>query len=263
MAPEALDLILLCTATPDRIIPSTACVVQAALGASRAAAMDISAACSGFLYGLHLAAGMVSAGLHRNVLVIGAETLSRFLDAEDRQSSALFGDGAGAAVVCPGGALQLLHSAIGSDGRHADLIHVPAGGSRRPATAETVRERQHTIHLRGPEVFKMAVRRMAGEAQAALEATGLELDDIDWLVPHQANARILTAVAQDLGFPLDRLICDLGEVGNTSAASIPITLARMARRGQLLSGQTILLLSFGAGVTWGGQVLRLNGPLGG
>lgn len=272
VAAKELDTILVATATPDSPVPAVSCLVQSGLGASGAAAMDVGAGCSGFLFALHTASCYVRAGAAERVLVVGAETLTRVTDYADRRSCILFGDGAGAAVVTSaegfaagsgaapsvGDGMELLYSSLGTDGEMARLIEIPAGGSRQPASAETVRERGHYLRLDGQAVFRQAVRRMAEAAMEALEATGLSPDEIDWILPHQANARIITAVAEQVGVPAERAMLDMAETGNTSAASIPITLGRARESGQLAPGQVIVMLAFGAGLTWACQVWRVR-----
>lgn len=270
LTPADLDTIIVATATPDSPVPAVACVVQCGLKATNAAAMDVGAGCSGFLYALHTAACFVRAGAAHRVLVVGAETLTRVTDYGDRRSCILFGDGAGAAVVTSPEAgaastlprssdgLELLYSSLGTDGELANLIEIPAGGSRHPASEATVRDRGHYIRLDGQAVFRQAVRRMAEAASEALEATGFKPQDVDWILPHQANARIITAVAEQVGVPLERAMLDMAETGNTSAASIPITLGRARESGQLAAGQLILMLAFGAGLTWACQIWRVR-----
>ena len=276
-----LDMLVVATATPDSPVPSTACLLQSRLGAWRAAAIDVNAGCSGFLYALHTAACFVRAGAARRVLVLGAETLTRVTDYSDRRSCILFGDGAGAAIVTTpglaaeksthtGGArngtgagrsgqwLDLVYSSLGSDGAECGLIDIPGGGSRRPASAETVQGKEHFLRLDGTAVFRQAVRRMSEAAREALEATGLTAADIAWILPHQANARIVTAVSDALGIDPARAMLDMAETGTTSAASIPITLGRARDSGQLRSGQRILMLAFGAGLTWACEVWQVR-----
>lgn len=268
--PAQLDTVLVATATPDSPVPAVSCVVQAGLGAIHATAMDLGAGCSGFLFALHTAACFVRAGAAHRVLVIGAETLTRVTDYGDRRSCILFGDGAGAAVVTSPEAgaectiprssdgLELIYSALGTDGQMADLITIPAGGSRNPASEATIRDREHYLRLDGQAVFRQAVRRMADAARQALDTTGLTPEDIDWILPHQANARIVVAVAEQTGIPPERAMLDMAETGNTSAASIPITLGRARESGQLAAGQLILMLAFGAGLTWACQIWRVR-----
>lgn len=254
---DAIDLILVATATPDSPVPATACLIQKMLGAVSAAAMDVNAGCSGFLYGLHTADAFVRAGAARHVLVIGAEVLTRVTDYSDRRTCILFGDGAGACVVSRRGAFELLYTSIGADGTQMDLISIPAGGSRSPASNETIHDRQHFLKLDGGRVFRQAVRRMVEAGQAALQATGLTSNDIAWAIPHQANARIISAVGEQLGIAVPKVVMDVAEVGNTSAASVPIAMTRARNTGNFQAGQLVLLLAFGAGLTWACQIVRV------
>ena len=255
---DAIDLILIATATPDSPVPATASIVQDALGATNAGAMDLNAGCSGFLYGLHTADAMVRAGAAERVLLIGAETLTRITDYADRTTCILFGDGAGACVVAREGRMQVVHSGIGSDGSQADLISVESGGSRSPASADTVAAGQHYLRLDGGRVFRQAVRRMVQAGEEALAATGLTADDIAWVIPHQANARILSAVGEQIGIAVPKVVIDVAETGNTSAASVPIALDRARAAGSFEDGQHIMLIAFGAGLTWACQILKLT-----
>jgi 3-oxoacyl-[acyl-carrier-protein] synthase-3 len=252
-----LDLIIVATATPDSPVPSCAVLVQSKLQAWNAAAMDVSAACAGFVYASHVAAGLIRAKFNRRVLVVGAETLTRITDYTDRSTCILFGDAAGAAIFedgSSGGSLELLYSDIASDGRYADLIHVPAGGSRLPSSEETVKARQGFLRLRGQEVYKLAVTNMVSAARKALDHLNMTIDDIRWVIPHQANARILKTVADQLGVHPDRAVDDIATVGNTSAASLPVAMSRLRAKGGPNVGDRIMLLTFGAGATWGAQV---------
>ena len=271
MDPADLDMVMVATATPDSPVPAVSCLVQAGLGAVNAAAMDLGAGCSGFLFTLHTAASFARAGAARRILVVGAETLTRVTDYSDRRSCVLFGDGAGAAVVAAdsqsahgatGLGLELLYSRLGTDGEMADLIEIPAGGSRIPASEASLRDHGHFLRLDGQRVFKQAVRRMAEAAKEAIEALGLRPADIDWLLPHQANARIVLAVAEQTGIAPARAMLDMAETGNTSAASIPITLGRARDSDQLAPGQIVMMLAFGAGLTWACQVWRLQSQAG-
>lgn len=257
MGAEDIDLILCATSTPDQLLPSTACRVQAVLGATQAAAMDINAVCSGFVYGMHAATAFLRSNMHRNILLIGADTLSKFLDYDDRSSCILFGDGSGAAVLSTRGRLDLLYSSIGSDGQHGDLITIPAGGSREPTCDETIRTKRHFVRMKGSAIYRLAVRHMVQAAKEAMTATGLRVIDIDLVVPHQANVRIIEAVREAFGIDRSRIVVDLEDTGNTSAASIPVALARHEQQKPLRAGQHVMLLSFGSGVTWGCQVLRV------
>jgi 3-oxoacyl-[acyl-carrier-protein] synthase-3 len=255
---DDIDFVLLATATPDAPVPAASCHVLELLGAHRAAAMDINAGCSGFLYGLHTADAMVRSGAHRNVLVIGAEILTRITDYTDRRTCVLFGDGAGACVMSARGGLELLYSGVWADSEQRDLIRVPGGGSRRPPSSETIAGREHYLRLDGQRVFRQAVRRMVEAAAAALETTGLSAEDVSWVIPHQANERIITAVAEQLNIPAPQVVLDVAETGNTSAASVPIALTRARDAGSFRPGQNILLLAFGAGLTWACQLLRVG-----
>jgi 3-oxoacyl-[acyl-carrier-protein] synthase-3 len=255
---EDLDLIILATATPDRFVPPAACLVQHRLGAKNAFAFDLNAACSGFLYGLAVGSQFINSRSSRYILVIGAETLSRIIDWSDRNTCILFGDGAGAAVLGPAKEKEgLLSFYMRSDGSGEDLLQVPAGGSRLPASHQTVAEGLHFIKMKGNEIFKLAVRAMVSSADQALAKAGLTRADIDWVVPHQANLRIIWAMTQRLEVDRSKVVITLDHHGNTSAASIPLALAEGIERGDLKKDQIILLTGFGAGLTWGSAVLRL------
>lgn len=255
---KSLDLVIVATATPDTPVPAAASVVQDALQADRAGAMDINAGCSGFLYGLHTANAFIRAGCADKVLLVGSETLTRVTDYKDRRTCILFGDGAGACVLSREGFFNIIYSGVGCDGSQGDLIQIPAGGSRHPASEQTIADRQHYLQLDGARVFRQAVRRMVQAAHDALEATGLTASDISWVIPHQANERILSAVAEQLEIPVPKVIIDVAETGNTSAASVPIALDRARETGHFESGQLILLVAFGAGLTWACQILKLD-----
>ena len=252
-----LDLILVCTLTPDQPMPSCACEVQCKLGATRAGASDLSAACTGFIYGLSLGAGIVSSGAAETVLVIGAEALSTVTDWTDRTTCVLLADGAGAAVVRPVPAGRgVLSTYLRADGGMRDVLYVEAGGSRYPASAETVRKRMHYIRMTGRDVFKWAVKVMEEASLEAVRRAALTLDDIDLVIPHQANIRIIDAAAQRLGIPRERFVCNIEHYGNTSTASIPMALAEAVQHGRVHEGDTLLLVGFGGGVTWGSAVVR-------
>jgi len=252
-----LDLILVATSTGDTPVPATACLLQARLGCVGVPAMDVSAGCSGFGYALHLAGAAVGSGVHRRVLVVGADCLTRITNYTDRQSCILFGDGAGAAVVCARGWMDIVYSEIGADGTGADLIRVPAGGSRRPASTESIAEHGHMLALRGREVFRSAVRQMCECIRKAAAALGIGPEAFDLVIPHQANARIIEAVGDQLGVAPERLVNDIAETGNTAAASIPVALERARARGVLRAGQVVVVVGFGAGTAWACQVLRV------
>jgi 3-oxoacyl-[acyl-carrier-protein] synthase-3 len=261
LAPDQVDLIIVASATPEHIFPATACLVQDRIGALKAGAFDLSAACSGFLYGLNLATQTIRSGSFNNILVIGAETLSKFIDWEDRNTCVLFGDGAGAFVLQgsdqPGGVLSAV---MRSDGSGGDLLIVPAGGSHLPASAKTVDNRQHFIQMNGREVFRFATRVMAKATREAVEAAQLTMDDIKYIVPHQANQRIIENAAHQLEIPLDRCLINLDRYGNTSTASIPIAICEAAADGRIQPGDRLVMVAFGAGLTWASLVAQWSGP---
>ncbi len=252
-----VDVILVATATPDMLFPATACLVQARLGATRAFAFDLSAACTGFLYGLSVADQYIRAGTARTVLVIGAEVLSRVMDWTDRSTCILFGDGAGAAVLqAEHGDRGLLSTHIHADGSLWDFIHVPGGGSRHPPSEDTLNRRLQFLRMKGSETFKVAVRTLEDTAGEALKANGLSIADIQWFIPHQANRRIIEAVGARLGLAGERVVVNLERVGNTSAASIPIALDELVRAGRVSPDHLLLFAAFGAGLTWGSAIVR-------
>lgn len=253
---DQLDLIIVATITPDMFFPSTACVLQERLGAKKAAAFDLSAACSGFIYGLASASGFIKMGMYRHVLVVGAETLSRITDYTDRNTCILFGDGAGAVVlgeVPAGRGFQSFQ--LGADGGGGDLLRICAGGSRMPSTEQTVAERRHYLEMNGRDVFKFAVRVMGNAAEEALAKAGLAKEDIDLLIPHQANIRIIQASLERLNLSADKCLVNLDRYGNMSAASIPVALAEAAEEGRVKEGDRLVLVGFGGGLTWGASVL--------
>lgn len=257
LAPEDVDLVIVATVTPDYMIPATSCVVQHKLGASNAAVFDVVAACTGFIYALNVGYSMLASGGYRNALVIGADTLSKVTDYTDRGTCVLLGDGAGAVV------LQAVPEGRGfcsfylrADGSGVDQLTIPAGGSRRPTSEETVRERAHFIRMNGSEIFKFAVRVMEEAVTTALDRAGLTTADVKLIVPHQANIRIIEAATKRLSIPPDRWGINIGEYGNTSAASIPIALNESAERGRLQEGDVVVLVGFGGGLTWGATVVR-------
>lgn len=257
LTPNDLDLIICATVCPDMMLPSTACLIQSKLGAKRAAAYDMAAACSGFIYGLATARSFIEAGHCRYVLVIGAELLSRFVDYTDRATCVIFGDGAGAAVVGPVEAGRgILAHRILSDGDYAELLYTPGGGTRHPATETTVRDRLHYIKMRGNELFKVAVRSMADTVGQVLDELRLTPSDVDLFVPHQANQRITDAVAERLGIERERIYINIDRMGNTSSASIPIALDECVEAGRVKPGRLLVFASFGAGATWGAMALR-------
>lgn len=259
VAPEELDLVILATASPDHAFPSTACLVQDRIGAKNAAAFDLSAGCSGFVYSLGVASQMVKSGLYNKILIIGAETLSSIINWQDRNTCVLFGDGAGAAVV---GEVEegygVLGIDLGADGSGGKYLFQPAGGSRKPASEETVANHEHTIHMNGPEVFKFAIQIMGKTAKTALANAGMKPEELDLLVPHQANLRIITSAAKRLKMPMEKVWVNVDKYANTSAASIPIALCEAQSAGALKKGDNVLLAGFGAGLTWAAIVLKWN-----
>ena len=261
MAPEELDLIIVASATPDYLFPATACLVQDNLGADRAGAFDLSAACSGFIYGISLAAQAIQTGAIDNALVIGSETLSRFVDWKDRQTCVIFGDGAGAVLLAGrderGGVLSCT---MRSDGSGGDLLALPAGGSRHPASLETLANNQHTIKMHGREVFRFATRVMADAARVVVDDAGLTFDDVSLVIPHQANSRIIQTAARRLKLPEEKIYVNLDRYGNTSSASIPIALCEAIEEGRVEAGDNLVLVGFGAGLTWAAAVVQWAAP---
>lgn len=255
---DQIDLIIVATITPDMFFPSTACLLQERLGAKQAAAFDLSAACSGFIYGLAAANGFIQSGLYRRILVVGAETLSRITDYTDRNTCILFGDGAGAVVVgeVPEGR-GFQSFVLGADGSGGDLLRICGGGSRMPSNAQTVADKRHYLEMNGRDVFKFAVRVMGSAAEEALAKAGLGKQDIDLLVPHQANIRIVHSALERLGLPEDKAMVNLDRYGNVSAASIPLALAEAVEEGRAKAGDRLVLVGFGGGLTWGSTVLVL------
>ncbi len=259
--PTDIDLIIVSTSSPEHVFPATACLVQDQIGASKAGAFDLSAACSGFIFAINMATQAIRSGSIQNAVVIGAETLSRFVDWEDRNTCILFGDGAGAFVLQagdePGG---LLSAVMRSDGSGADLLSLPAGGSRMPASADTILNKQHTIHMNGREVFRFATRVIAQATRETIAAAQLKISDIQLVIPHQANLRILEAAMRGLEIPLDQCFINIERYGNTSTASIPIATCEAIQQGRLQSGDNTVFVGFGAGLTWGAALVRWTGP---
>lgn len=253
-----LDMIIVATVTPDHPFPSCACSLQARLGATKAAAFDVGAACSGFIYALNIGWSMIRSGSARTILVIGVEVLSRITDYTDRSTCVLFGDAAGAAILkeSPDPERGILSVAIGSDGSFGDLLYLPGGGSRSPSSHETVERHQHFIHMSGSDVFKIAVRGMETISRQALGVAGVPLEQIDLLIPHQANLRIIDATAKRLQVPPAKVMVNIDRFGNTSSASIPLALDEAVTTGRVQSGHTIVMVAFGGGLTWGAAVVR-------
>jgi 3-oxoacyl-[acyl-carrier-protein] synthase III len=255
--PADIDLLLCATVTPDQILPSTGCIVQAELGANNAAAMDIVAACSGFLYGVSMADSMIRTGQVRHAVVVGAEILTQYVDYTDRQTCVLFGDGAGAAVLGPvENGRGILASKIKSDGRYEEQLFSPGGGTRRKPTAETLAAGDHYFKMRGNELFKVAVRSMAEISREVLEQAGVKSDDISLFIPHQANQRITEAVADRLNVDMSKVYSNIAVHGNTSSASIPIALDECVGAGRIKPGDLVLMASFGGGATWGAVLMQ-------
>ena len=260
MSPQQVDLLIVATLTPDRPLPAAASFVQARMGMA-CPALDINAACAGFSYGTSLATGMIVSGQSETVLVVGAEILSRRLDFTDRSTCVLFGDGAGAAVMVPSDEPGVIASSLAADGRLAHLLTIPAGGTEHPTTGEDIAAGDDKIRMSsGRDVFKQAVVAMTDACRQLLAKASVAADEVDLIIPHQANARIIKAVADRLGFGPDRAVLDIEDVGNTSAASIPIALDRAWRGGRLWTGSLVLMTSFGAGMAWGATLLRWTAP---
>ena len=254
---EQIDLVLVATITPDMAFPSTACLLQHKLGIPKVACFDLEAACSGFLYALDVADGMLSSGRYKCALVVGAEKLSSIMDWGDRTTCVLFGDGAGAAVLSKEGqGAELLGFQCGADGSNPTLLHQPAGGSMLPASSETVETGEHFLKMNGREIFKSAVRVMERAATELLAKHGFDKSDVDHVIPHQANARIVESLSQRLEIPLDKFYCNLHKYGNTSAASIPLALDEAYKSSTFKKGDLGLLVAFGAGLTWSSTLVR-------
>lgn len=255
--PSDIDLLICATVTPDQILPSTGCIVQAELGAHNAAAMDVVAACSGFLYGVSLADSMIRTGQVRHAVVVGAEILTQYVDYTDRKTCVLFGDGAGAAVLGPVDSSRgILASKIKSDGRYEEQLFSPGGGTRRKPSADTLAAGDHFFKMKGNELFKIAVRSMAEISREVLERAGKKSDEIDLFIPHQANQRITEAVADRLNVDMDKVYSNIAVHGNTSSASIPIALDECVTAGRVKEGDLVLMASFGGGVTWGAVLMQ-------
>lgn len=257
LSPDEIDLIIVATSSPDMFFPSTACIVQDKLKATRAAAFDVSAACSGFLYALSVGEQYVRSGTYRKVLVIGAEVMSRLTDWTDRRTCVIFGDGAGAVLLSPSASESgILSTHLHSDGTLWDLICVPGGGAAIPPSEKVLAEHLNTIKMKGNETFKVAVRSLEEVALEGLKANGFAASDVSYLIPHQANIRILSAVADRLKIPMGKVVVNLDRYGNTSAASIPVALDEAVRDGRIQKGAIVLFLAFGGGLTWASSVMR-------
>jgi len=259
LAPEQVEVVLVATATPDQPVPCTAAFVQEKIGARNAMGFDVDAGCTGFLYALQVGRALVASGAYANALVIGADALSLLTDYQSRETCVLFGDGAGAVVLGrEGGLARLTDMQLGLDGRGTAMIEVPAGGTAKPTSPETVENREQYLRMNGREVFRFAVDKLASLARELCARNGLELDDIDLIVPHQANGRILDAAAAELEVAPERMYSNLEKYGNTSAASIPLALDEALREGRILPGHRVILAAFGAGLAWGGALLEFE-----
>ena len=254
---DEIDLIVVATSTPDMIFPSTACLVQEKLGIKGCAAFDLQAACTGFVYALTVASQFIESGMYKTVLLIGADAFTRHINWQDRGTCILFGDGAGALVLRKvDDGYGHLGSYLAADGSGADLLKIPAGGSANPGSEYTVKNNLHCVQMNGREVFKFAVKILGEAAEGALKNAGLTIDDVDYLIPHQANIRIIDAAAERIGIKKEKLVVNLEKYGNTSTASIPLALYDLYREGSLKRGDILLFVGFGAGLTWGGNVIR-------
>jgi 3-oxoacyl-[acyl-carrier-protein] synthase-3 len=252
-----IDIIVCATTTPDQIMPSTGALIQAQIGATNAGAMDVFAACSGFLYGLTMVESMIRTGQIRYALVIGAEVLTKYVDYTDRSTCVIFGDGAGAAVLGPvPKGKGILATKIRSDGRYEEQLFAPGGGTKLGTTHQTIDDRLHFFKMKGNELFKVAVRSMADVSKEMLDVTGYTVEDVDVVIPHQANQRITDAVASRLGVPEEKVYSNIAEHGNTSSASIPIAIDECIESGKIKEGSLVLLTAFGGGVTWAGTLIR-------
>ncbi len=260
--PSDVDLIIVSTSSPEHVFPSTASLIQDRIGATKAGAFDLSAACTGFIFAMNMAAQAITSGSIDIALVLGAEALTRFVNWEDRGTCILFGDGAGAFVLQPsdepGG---LLSSVMRSDGSGGDLLSVPAGGSKLPASSQTIEDGLHFIQMNGREVFRFATRVMKQATEEAVEQAGMVLDEVDWVIPHQANQRIIETAARRLKMPMEKVVVNLDRYGNTSTASIPLATVEAIRDGRIKPGDQIVFVGFGAGLTWGAVAARWTGPL--
>lgn len=256
--PEEIDLIIAATVTPDYHLPSLACVIQKKLGAVNAASMDVVAACAGFIHGLSMAQAYIGTGMYKKIMVFGAEILSTITNYEDRNTCVLFGDGAGVAILVPSeDESGILSTYLKSDGRLDELLYIPAGGTEMPFGRNGhIDSSLRYIHMKGNEIYKHAVRSMGDAAMRVVKEAGLEMDQIDILVPHQANMRIIQAVASRLGMPMEKVFLNLEKYGNTSAASVPLALDEAVRQGRIKPGDYVLSVAFGGGLTWGAAVIR-------
>lgn len=259
MRADELDMIVVGTISPDMPLPACAAFLQKKLGVTTIPSFDVAAACAGFVYGMSIGDQFIKTGMHDNVLVVGVELLTRVLDWNDRTTCVLFGDGAGAAVLTPsdGAASRVLSTKLYTDATWAESLCIPGGGSKEPLTNDGIAQRRDKVHMIGQDIFKVAVKNLTSASLEALESAGLAADDVDWVVPHQANMRIITQVAHRLHIPLDRFILNIERYGNTSSASIPIALDEGVRDGRIKPGQTVLMCALGAGISWASALVRM------
>lgn len=257
LSPKDVDLIITSTITPDSLFPSTSCYVQQKIGAKKAGAFDVLAACAGFIYALSIGQNFINAGAASNVLIIGAECLSKVTDYTDRATCVLFGDGAGAVVLQKGnGHCEVLTTLLGADGSHTEVLTLPAGGSKMPSSLQTLEDRLHYIKFRGREVFRLAITNLTELIGKTVTSSNLKMDDIDLFILHQSNYRIIEATMERLGVPMEKVFYNIDKYGNTSSASIPIALDEAKREGRLKSGDLVLLAAFGGGITWSSSIIR-------
>ena len=256
ISPLELDIIIVATVTPDMPFPSTACLVQKNIGAKNATAFDIEAACSGFIYGLSIGESFIKSGSAKNILIIGAEVLTRITDYSDRNTCVLFGDGAGAVILSDKKGHRILSNYLGSDGKGCDLLYLPGGGSKTPASIDTINKSLHYIRMEGSEVFKFAVRIMESATKQVLESCKLKTENISLLIPHQANIRIIESASKRFNLPEDKIYINVDKYGNMSSASIAVALDEAYKEGRITSGDIVVLVAFGGGLTWGSSVIR-------
>ena len=257
VSPKDLDMIITSTITPDHIFPSTSCYIQQKIGATRACAFDILAACAGFIYALSIGQSFINSGAMKTVLVVGAECLSKITDYTDRATCVLFGDGAGAVIIQRDPVKhEILSSNLAADGSEADVLIMPGGGARNPASLESVQQRLHYIQFKGKEVFKLAINNITNLILETTRENGLALNDIDLIIPHQSNLRIIEATMEKLGLPMEKAFVNIDKYGNTSSASVPIAIDEARKEGRLRKGNIVMLVAFGGGLTWGSSVIR-------
>lgn len=257
ISPQDIDMIITSTITPDHFFPSTSCHIQQKIGAIRASAFDILAACAGFIYALSIAQSVVDSGAVKTILVVGAECLSKITDYTDRTTCVLFGDGAGAAIVQKSNTKhEIISTSLAADGSQADILIMPGGGTRNPTSLESIQQRLHYIQFKGKEVFKLAITNITNLILETVEKNRLKLSDIDLIIPHQSNMRIIEATMEKLGLPMEKAFVNIDKYGNTSSASVPIAIDEARREGRLRKGDLVMLVAFGGGLTWGSSLIR-------